>query len=166
MTRQQPRSMTRVAQTLLALVVLGAVAAVLTIVLQDDLVDSWAAGSDVRLEGLAASTIAPPAFVPVALTLFVVLALLLGVLYLFVREGHNWARLAISALVALLALSSVAGVRTGPPTVFVLLSLLSLLLDAVVLFFLWQRDTSAYMRGAWLESHTGSPGSSRSSRSS
>jgi hypothetical protein len=154
MTRQQPRSMTRAGQALLVLVVLGAVAAVLTIVLRDDLVDSWAAGSEVRVEGLAANTISPPAFVPVAITLFVVLAGLIGVLHLFVREGHNWARLALSALVVVLALSAVAGIRTGEPLVFVVLSLLSVLLDAAVLVFLWQRDTSAYMRGAWLESHT------------
>jgi hypothetical protein len=153
MTRQQPRSMMRMGQALLALLGLGALVAALTVVLREDLVDSWAAGSQVRLEGLAASTITPPAFVPVALTLFVVLALLLGVLYLFVREGHHWARLALSALMAALTFSTVAGLRTGPPTVFVVLSLLSLVLDVAVLVLLWHRDTSAYMRGAWLESH-------------
>lgn len=162
MARQQPRSMARAGQSLLALVVLGALAAVLTVVLREDLVDSWAAGSQVRIEGLAADTISPPAFVPVAITLFVVLAVLIWVLHLFVREGHGWARLALSALVALMALAAVAGVRTGEPTVFVVLSLVSVLLDAAVLVFLWQRDTSAYLRGAWLESHS----ASRSSRTS
>ena len=153
MTRQQPRSMRQVGQALLALLGLGALVAVLTVVLRDDLIDSWAAGSQVRIEGLAASTISPPAFVPVALTLFVVLALLLGVLYLFVREGHPWARLALSALMVVLTLSTVAGLRTGPPTVFVVLSLVSLLLDVAVLVLLWHRDTSAYLRGAWPRSH-------------
>ncbi len=153
MTRQQPRSMKRVGQALLVLLGLGALVAALTVVLREDLIDSWAAGNEVRIEGLAAHTISPPAFVPVALTLFVVLALLLGVLYMFVRDGHNWARLALSALMAILALATVAGLRTGPPTVFVVLSLLSLVLDVTVLVLLWHRDTSAYMRGAWLESH-------------
>ena len=153
MTRQQPRSMKRVGQALLVLLGLGALVATLTVVLREDLIDSWAAGNEVRIEGLAAHTISPPAFVPVALTLFVVLALLLGVLYMFVRDGHNWARLALSALMAVLALATVAGLRTGPPTVFVVLSLLSLVLDVTVLVLLWHRDTSAYMRGAWLESH-------------
>lgn len=160
MARQQPRSMARAGQSLLALVVLGALAAVLTVVLREDLVDAWAAGSQVRIEGLAADTISPPAFVPVAITLFVVLAALIGVLHLFVREGHGWARLALSALVALMAIAAVAGVRTGEPAVFMVLSLVSVLLDVAVLVFLWQRDTSAYLRGAWLESHSGS----RSSR--
>ena len=153
MTRQQPRSMQRVGQVLLALLGLGALVAVLTVVLRQDLVDAWAAGNEVRIEGLAANTISPPAFVPVAITLFVVLALLLGVLYMFVRAGHNWARLALSVLMALLVFATVAGLRTGPPTVFVVLSLLSLVLDVAVLVLLWHRDTSAYMRGAWLESH-------------
>ena len=160
MARQQPRSMARAGQSLLALVVLGALAAVLTVVLREDLVDAWAAGSQVRIEGLAADTISPPAFVPVAITLFVVLAVLIWVLHLFVREGHGWARLALSALVALMALAAVAGVRTGEPAVFMVLSLVSVLLDVAVLVFLWQRDTSAYLRGAWLEAHPGS----RSSR--
>jgi hypothetical protein len=161
MSRQQPRSMTRAGQALLALVVLGAVAAVLTVVLRDELVDAWAAGSQVREEGLAADTITPPAFVPVAITLFVVLAGLLGVLHLFVREGHGWARVALSALVVIMAFSAVAGLRTGEPSVFVVLSLLSVVLDVTVLVLLWQRDTSEYLRGAWRESHTGSPDSRR-----
>jgi hypothetical protein len=159
MARQLPRSMTRAGQSLLTLVVLGAVAAALTVVLREELVDSWAAGSQVRVEGLAADTISPPAFVPVAITLFVVLAALIGVLHLFVREGHGWARLALSALVALMALAAVAGLRTGEPAVFVALSLLSVVLDVTVLVFLWQPDTSAYLRGAWLESHAGPRGS-------
>jgi hypothetical protein len=146
--------MTRVGQALLALVVLGAVAAVLTVVLEDQLVESWAAGSPVRIEGLEADTIRPPAFVPVAVTLFVVLAALLGVLHLFVREGHGWARPALAVLVVGLAFAVVAGLRTEPPTVFVVLSLVSLVLDAAVLFFLWRRDTSAYLRGDWREPHS------------
>jgi hypothetical protein len=159
MSRQQPRSMARAGQALLALVVLGAMAAVLTVVLRDDLVGSWAAGSRVRVEGLAADTITPPAFVPVAITLFVVLAGLIGVLHLFVREGHGWARVALSALVVIMAFSAVAGLRTGEPTVFVVLSLLSVLLDVAVLVLLWQRDTSEYLRGDGLESRLGSAGS-------
>ena len=52
---------------LIAATAIGALNGLLTVVLRDDLVDAWAADNEVRLEGLAADTITPPAFVPVAI---------------------------------------------------------------------------------------------------
>ena len=152
MTRQQPRSMTSAWAGVLVLVGLGGLVAALTVVLREDLVDSWAAGDQVRSR---AGRYDQPAGV---------------------RAGGDhavrgarrccWACCTCSSarattgrawrsrrLVVVLAFATVAGLRTGPPTVFVVLSLLSLVLDAALLVLLWHRDTSAYMRGAWLESH-------------
>jgi hypothetical protein len=150
MSRQQPGSVTNAIRVLVALVALSGLTALLTVVFRDELVRSWAEGNETEL---ATSSLSPPAFVPVAIVLFVVFACLAGVLIMFFRDGHNWARISLSGLVAFTALASMASLRTGPPPLFLVLSLLTILLDLLLLVFLWHRDSSAYLRGAWLAAH-------------
>jgi hypothetical protein len=49
-------------------------------------------------------------------------------------------------MVVMIAVSTVAVLRTDPPTVFVVLGYGSLVLEAVILVFLWHPETSRYMR--------------------
>lgn len=166
MSRQQPGSVTNAIRALLGLIALSGLTAVLTFVLRDDLVRSWADGNEAAREvieqgGLTAldeSSIHVPAFVPVAVVLFVVFAMLAGVLIMFFRDGHSWARLSLSALVVFTALGSLAGLRIDPPPAFLVLSALSIVQALLVLVFLWHKDTSAFIRGAWLVSHPESAG--------
>lgn len=161
MSRQQPGSVTNAIRVLVGLVALSGVTALLTAVFRDDLVRSWADGNATAREildqgGLVAldqSQLSPPAFVPVAIVLFVVFACLAGVLVMFFRDGHNWARVSLSALVVFTAIGSLAGISSAPPILFQVLSVASILLDLVLLAFLWHRDTSTYLRGAWLAAH-------------
>ena len=154
MSRHQPRSLTHAIRVMWGLVALNGLTALLTVVLHDELISRWESGrQDI-------GTVQPPEFVPVAIVLFIVFAALAGVLVMFVRDGHGWARLSLSVLVVFMAVATLAGLRTEPPVLFLVLSLISVLLDAVLLFFLWHRDTSTYIRGAWLASHEGSAGSS------
>ncbi len=75
MTRPAPASLVRAVQALLALVTLGAVTVVLTVLPEDQLVRSWAEGNpSVRgtlatggLEAVREGPIRPPGFVPVAI---------------------------------------------------------------------------------------------------
>lgn len=143
---QQPASVARAIQMLLGLLALGGVTAVLTIALRDDLTRSWEQGHPVD------STIKPLSFVPVVIVLFIVFAGLLLVLVPFFRVGHNWARFSIAGMVAFIAVATLAAMRTSPPTTFLVLSIASLLIDAALMFFLWHRDTNAYIRGAWQHS--------------
>ena len=147
MSRQLPGSVTRATWVLLGLVALSALTAVLTVVMRDDLVRSWADG---RVD---TGTVRPPEFVPVAIVLFFVFAALAGVLIAFLRGGHNWARLSLTGLVAFMGLATLAGLRTNPPVLFLGLSVVSVALDLALLFFLWHRDTNAYIRGVWLDTH-------------
>lgn len=168
MDRQQPGSVTNAVRVLGGLVLLSGLTAVLTFVFRDDLVRSWAEGNTAArtmLEqgGMAAlrrSSIAPPAFVRVAIVLFVVFAALAGVLVAFFRGGHHWARVALSALAIFMAVASLAGLRTSPPLFFEVLSVVSVLLDAALLLFMWHPDTSAYLRGTWAPDRPGRPGRS------
>ena len=158
MSRHQPRSLTNAILVLSGLVALSGLTALLTVVLRDELVRRW------NLDHPTTGTVQPPDFVPVAIVLFVVFALLAGVLVMFVRDGHNWARLSLSALVVFMSVATLAGLRTDPPPLFLVLAVLSVVLDLALLFFLWHRDTGTYVRGAWLASH-GDPADSSSNGS-
>ncbi|WP_028650605.1 hypothetical protein [Nocardioides halotolerans] len=150
-----PTTVTRAGQLLAALVALGAVVTVLIIVLHDQLIRSWAEGRRdtrkvLRTQGLDAvknGEVHVPAFIPVALVLFVVVALLIWVLAAFLRGGYGWARISLTVTLFFLAVGTIAGVRTGAPATFAALSVASFPLEVAAAYFLWHKDTSAYLKG-------------------
>lgn len=135
---ETPASVRTVVRLVWAVIGLSGLTALLTVVLRDQLVSSWAEGKSPELE--------PPAFVPVAITLFVVIALLGWVLVVFFRTGHNWARWSIAALVVFAAFAAAVGLNRELPTAFLVLTALSLALYAALLVFLFHRDTNAFVR--------------------
>ena len=137
---QQPTSVSRAIQLLLVLLVAGLGVTVLVVIFRDDLDEAWSAGHP------ADSAIQPLDFVPVTITLYVVVGLLVLTLIPFFRAGANWARFALVAMVVLIAVSTVAVLRTDPPTLFVVLGYCSLVLEAAILVFLWHPETSRYLR--------------------
>lgn len=156
MTGQLPTTVTRVTQVLSGLLGLGAVAAVLAVVLEDELVRSWAEHNpSVRktleaggLDAVRESSVQVPAFAPVAVVLFVVMAGLALVLLAFVRAGHLWARTCLAVLVAFTAIGTIAGLRTEPPTLYVAFAGVALVVEAVLMYFLYHRDTTVWLRAA------------------
>lgn len=155
-SEERPASLTWALRMLTAIIALGTVATALIVVLRDQLVRSWAEGRPdtrrvLRTQGLEAvknGDVHVPAFVPVALTMFVVMALLIWVLAAFLRGGYNWARVSLTVTLFFLAVGTVAGLRTGMPATFSVVSLLSFPLEAAAVFLLWHKDTSAYLRGS------------------
>lgn len=140
MSPQRPVAVIGAIWTLVSLVVLSGVTALLTLVFGDELDASWASGrTDL-------STVEPPAFAPVAITMFVVVALLVLVLILFLGQGHNWARVLLSALVLMMAVATLASLRADPPVLFVVLSVITLSLDLAAALLLWHPDARAYTR--------------------
>jgi hypothetical protein len=136
----------------------------LTVVLMalfyDDVVGSWADRHDGAREafaqggrlGLERAGFAPPAFLPVAATMLVVAAMLVWVLTVFFREGHRWGQIGLSALVLAAVFASIAlGFVLSPPPVFVVVAVVSLLVEGVTAVCLWHRDTLAYLAGPWLD---------------
>jgi hypothetical protein len=137
-TREMPTSVRAAVWLLWAVVGLSGLTALLTVVLRDELVASWREGKSPELT--------PPAFVPVAITLFVVLALLGWVLVVFFRTGHSWARWSMAAMVVFAGFTAAIGLNRDLPTAFVLLTALSLLVSAALLVCLFLPDTNAYLR--------------------
>lgn len=164
MGRQLPTSVRNATWVALGLVAMSGLTAVLTVVLRDDLVRSWANRhetakvllADGGMAALERSSITPPAFVPVAIVSFFVFAALAGVLLVLFREGFGWARVALTGMAAFAMLTTIIGFRQHPPSLFLVLSAVTLVLDAGLLFFLWHRETSAFLRGAWTPSERAS----------
>ncbi len=137
----RPASVTRAIWLLRGLVTAGAVVTVLVAVFWDQLVAAWSVGQP------PSNAIKQPVFVPVVIVSYIVIGGLVLTLVPFLRGGHNWARHSLVATVLFIVLSTLAGLRTGPPTVFVLCAVVSLAYNAVTLAFLWHQDTGRYLRG-------------------
>lgn len=138
---QRPTSVIRAVQLVLLMVLLAGVATVLAVVFDDDLVTAWVGGAG----STADDTRVPPSFTPVVIVLYVVVASLMLVLMSFLRDGHNWARHVLGGTTVLIALTIVSCIRTGPPTVFLVIGILALVVDALLLVFLYLPTTTAYV---------------------
>ncbi len=162
MGRQWPGSVINAQRCLTALLVLMGLGTLLTILFEDELILAWAernpGAREILQEGgipaLRDSSIAVPAFVPVAVVLFIVVLGLVEVLRVFFRGGYEWARMSLVgvALVAGLGASLIA-FREHPPTVFVVVSIVTLVDVVALLVFLLHPDTTRFVRGAWLVHH-------------
>lgn len=142
MGRQLPASVTWAVRVQVALVLMSGVITVLTVVRRDELVAAWDARQVADIEA--------PAFVPVAIVLFVTFALLAAVLTVFFREGNPAGQVSLAGLALFFLFTMFVLVRQGPPVEFVVAAVAAGLLDLVLLFFLFHRDTHAFVRGAEL----------------
>ncbi len=150
--QHHPASVTWASRLLAALVALGAVVTLLIVLLQDQLIRKWAEGRpDTRkvlrtrgLDAVKSGDVLVPQFIPVALTLFVVLALLIWVLTMFLRGGYGWARVA----------RTIARFFLGAPVTFVVLSVASFPIEAAAAYFLWHKETGEFLGGTWAAPRT------------
>jgi hypothetical protein len=137
---QRPAMVTGATWLAAAAVAMTGVTALLTVVFKSELVDAWAADrSD-------AGAVEPPEFVPVAVTMFAVVALLSVVLIALFREGHDWARIVLSAVVVLVGIATFAILRTNPPALFLAIAVVSLVVDLAAVAALWHKDTRTFCR--------------------
>jgi hypothetical protein len=151
--RQVPASVANALRVLVAIVLVSALTALLTWVQLDEVILSWAKGnpsaqeilSSGGLDALRDSAIVPK-FVPLAVVSLVVFLLLAVVLASFLLDGHAWARLVLTMVALFGVLVAALGLLNHLPTLFVVLSVVSMVLYAALVFFLWRRDTTAYLR--------------------
>jgi hypothetical protein len=150
----RPGSVTMAIRMHSLLIVVGAAAVALAVLLNDELIRSWAEGrADMRrvletqgLEAVKNGNVQPPAFIAPSITLFVVVALLIWMLLLFFANGNGWARLALTALLFFAAVATVAGIRTDPPSIFVAILIGSMVVEVVAVAYLWHPDTNRFLR--------------------
>lgn len=149
MGRQRPTSVTNALRTQWALVAVSATATLVTVLLRDALLEDWARSRG-GLDAVEQSGIATPAFVPVALVTFIVYASLAWVIAVLFREGHQWARWSLLALAAGFLFTVYVIYRTDPPTAFLVVGAIATVLDLALIWFLLQRDSGEWVRGAGL----------------
>jgi hypothetical protein len=142
MGRQLPRSVTRAVQTQAGLVVVSGLITVLTVIQREELEAAFVARESPDID--------VPAFVPVAVVLWVTFALLAAVLVVFFRSGHPSARLSLTGLAAFFLFTMLVMYRQDPPGLFDVLAAVAAVLDVVLIYFLWHRETNEFMRGAQL----------------
>ena len=82
--------------------------------------------------------------------MLVVGAMLVWVLAAFLRLGYRWGQLGLFALLLVSAYVSIAlGFVLAPPPVFVVVAVVSLLVEGVAVVCLWHPDTRAFLAGPW-----------------
>jgi len=153
MRRQVPASVAHALRVLVAIVLLSAATALLTWVQRDEVILSWAKGNPSAQEILASGGIEAlresaivPKFVPLAVVSFVVFLLLAVVLAAFLVDGHGWSRLVLTLMAVFGVLVAALGLLNHLPVLLEVLSAVSMVLYAALVFFLWRKDTSAYLR--------------------
>jgi lysylphosphatidylglycerol synthetase-like protein (DUF2156 family) len=151
--REKPGSITNAVRSLLALVVVSGAAVLLTWLQQDEIILAWAQGNSSAQEILSSGGINElrdsaivPKFVPLALVSFVVFVVLAMVLGAFLVDGHGWARLVLTGTSCFGLLVAALGLNHSLPTAFVIVSALFLVFCLTLVFFLWRKDTSTYLR--------------------
>jgi len=151
--REMPGSITNALRSVVALVVVSGIAVLLTWLQSDEMIRSWAKGNPSAQEMLVSGGMASlreaaivPKFVPLALVSFIVFVVLVVVLAAFLMDGHGWSRLVLTATSLFGVLVASLGLSHGLPAAFVVVSALFLGLCLALIFFLWRKDASDYLR--------------------
>ncbi len=153
MARDVPRSVDYAVRVLGLIVATAGVITLLIWLMRDAVLRAWAEGNEgaqtILAEGgvdaLRASPSAP-GFVALALVAFVGFTLLAMVLGSFFMGGHGWARLVLTAAAGVGVLVGAICLDNHLPVIFVVLSALVIVEGVVLLYFLWQRETTTYLR--------------------
>jgi hypothetical protein len=153
MARDVPGSVVNSVRVLGLIVATSGLIALLTWLMRDEVILGWAKGNPSAQELLAQGGIEQlrespivPGFVALALVAFVGFALLAMVLASFFLGGHGWARLVLTATAGVGVLVGAVCLDTHLPPIFVVLSALIIVEGLVLSFFLWRRETTAYLR--------------------
>ena len=153
MARDVPRSVVNAVRMLGLIVATSGVITLLIWLMRDEVILGWAEGNPSAQEILAQGGIdqlrdSPivPGFVALAVVAFVGFALLAMVLGSFFTGGHAWTRPVLTATAGLGVLVGAVCLDNHVPVIFVALSALVIVEGLVLSYFLWQRETTSYLR--------------------
>jgi len=153
MARDLPGSVVNSMRVLGLIVATSGVITVLIWLMRDEVIIGWAEGNPSAQEILAQGGIEQlrespivPGFVALSIVAFVGFALLVLVLGSFFVGGHGWTRPVLTATAGVGVLVGVVCLDSHLPAIFVVLSALVIVEGLVFVFFLWQRETTAYLR--------------------
>ena len=148
MARDVPGSVVNSLRVLGLIVATSGVITLLIWLMRDDVILGWAEGNERAQVILAEGGIEQLRDEAghdrvVAFVGFALLAMVLGS---FFRGGHAWTRYVLTATAGVGVLVGAICLDNHLPTIFVVLSALVILEGLVLSFFLWQRETTVYLR--------------------
>jgi hypothetical protein len=153
MARDVPGSVVNAVRVLGLIVATSGVITLLTWLMRDEVILGWAEGNPSAQEILAQGGIdqlrdSPivPGFVALAVVAFVGFALLAVVLGSFFKGGHAWTRPVLTATAGVGVLVGAVCLDNHLPVILVVLSALVIVEGLVLSYFLWQRETTSYLR--------------------
>jgi hypothetical protein len=153
MARDVPGSVVNSLRVLGLIVATSGVITLLIWLMRDEVILGWAEGNPSAQEILAQGGIEQlrespivPGFVALSVVAFIGFTALAVVLGSFFRGGHAWTRYVLTATAGVGVLVGAVCLDSHLPTIFVVLSALVILEGLVLSFFLWQRETTAYLR--------------------
>jgi hypothetical protein len=125
-----------------AIVAMSVLSAVVTFIFFDDIIATAenAQGAANIDEGVVRAT-------TIATTLFFVLVFgALWILFaMFLRKGANWARIGLSVMAGLGVVFGLFNLTSAPHAGLLVVGIITWVLEAALLWFLWQKDSSAYL---------------------
>ena len=150
---ERPVELTYALRALAALVVVGGLTVLFVVLFRDSLVEAWAEGNpatrdllaDGGIDAVLGGTVRPPHFVAPSITLYVVMLGLLWVLSAFLRNGFEWGRIGITALMLGSAVASIGAILTAPPLLFVICTVIAILVGATSLVLMWLPPVTHYI---------------------
>jgi len=153
MTRDLPGSVVNSMRVLGLIVATSGVITLLIWLMRDDVILGWAEGNPSAQELLSQGGIellreSPivPGFVALSIVAFVGFAALVLVLGWFFVGGYGWTRPVLTATAGVGVLVGIVCLDSHLPVIFVVLSALVIAEGLVLSFFLWQRETTDYLR--------------------
>ncbi len=137
----RPASIDMAVKLIWANVALSLVTTVITFLMLDSIVDQALEDAGVS-STLDADSVRAGAVVGAVIGIIISVAVA-ALLAHFIGKGANWARIVYTVLAALGILLSLFGLG-GQPVLLLLLSVVSLVITAAAVFFLWKPESSAY----------------------
>ena len=127
-----------------AIVALSVLSAVATFIFIDDIA---AALQQDQGAGVSESAVRAGATVG-AIIGVVVFGALWIVLGIFLRKGANWARIVLSILAGLGVVFGLFGLVAPQHASLLIIGIITWVLEAALLWFLWQKDSTAFLKGS------------------
>jgi hypothetical protein len=141
---ERPRSIAMAINLIWAGVALSVITSILSFVNLDEAVDTAIEGDT---SGTLSESSARTGIVVVLLLILVIGVGIYAMLAVFLGRGKNWARIVYTVLAVIFGLLGVLGLGGDQPAISLLLTVVQLALIAATLYFLWQKESTAWLTG-------------------
>jgi len=144
---EKPASVKTAINIIWAYIALSVISTLLSFLYLDQIIDDAMAAQPAS--SAATEEVVRSSVIVGSVVVLVVIVGLSVLLAIFLGKGKNWARIVLTVLVAISLLGGLVGLAGvgGQPIALQVLQVLTLLLAAALVFFLWKKDSSRWLTG-------------------